>query len=917
MNNSIDFVNQVISGDALEVLKTFPDEFVDCVITSPPYWGLRDYGVEGQIGLEKTPEEYVEKLVLIFREVKRVLKKTGTLWLVLGDTYMSGGGSSRHWGNADPKYQNGRAIDFLEPQAFSHSKIKPKDLVGIPWRVAFALQQPYYTGKIKDEKDRVWLATMLDAEGNITLSQYEENDYSKTNIYISITSPNLEIINKCEHLFPQEIKHIYKKTKEGNGIIWQWDVEQTDNKMLFIREIYPYLVAKKKQAILAYTFLLLQKELLLKKKGDVLAQTEQRKILVEKMHQLNKGIDVELPSWVVEPPSLLEQGFYLRQDIIWCLSGGTYVYAKTQKGVAPTTIRDLARLNPNTIQLWNGEKWTKVLSMARHKRNGDEIELVLRSGERISCTPTHKFPTQRGLLEAKDIKIGDCLINKALPDTENPRDCALDEDAAWFAGLYIAEGSRSEDCIQISGHSKETKRWDRLQKIAKKYGGHITRTIDGNQMNIRLYGKVLNAIIDELVSGKIAEDKGFAPVVWQYSNAFIKSMLQGYLEGDGHWENENKRWRLGFIRNYNLERSLRTACARLGYKITLNQSKVKYKDGWCPIFRGEIRKDDTEHFNNKNRNEVVAIRKARCRNVYDIAVADEPHLFALASGILTHNSKPNPMPESVTDRCTKSHEYIFLLSKSPKYYFDNEAIKELATGYDGRKDTIMKGSKKYKDGKYLQNGNANSLSVKGRERWQFKNLQEDGQQPNSIHLKRLQGEEYVSPVRNKRDVWRVSTKPFKEAHFATFPPDLVEPMILAGCPEFVCKKCGKPRKRIIDTSSRINTRPGLNTGNGKSGKNNDPNKELHNSDLSKYRQQIVSKTLDWTDCGCNAGFTSGIVLDPFMGSGTTLLVAKQLNRKAIGIELNKEYCEIAKKRLKEYNILPNLFEMVEEGDTNE
>ena len=146
-------------------------------------------------------------------------------------------------------------------------------------------------------------------------------------------------------------------------------------------------------------------------------------------------------------------------------------------------------------------------------------------------------------------------------------------------------------------------------------------------------------------------------------------------------------------------------------------------------------------------------------------------------------AKPNPMPESVKDRCTKSHEYIFLLSKSAKYYYDNEAIMELATGFDGRKDTMMKGSAKYANGEYLAGGNANSLSVKGRERWQYKNLQPDGQQPNTMHLNRLEGNEYMSPVRNKRDVWTVTTKPYKGAHYATFNPELIKPCILAGAPE--------------------------------------------------------------------------------------------------------------------------------------
>ena len=133
-------------------------------------------------------------------------------------------------------------------------------------------------------------------------------------------------------------------------------------------------------------------------------------------------------------------------------------------------------------------------------------------------------------------------------------------------------------------------------------------------------------------------------------------------------------------------------------------------------------------------------------------------------------AKPNPMPESVKDRCTKSHEYIFLLSKSARYYYDNEAIMELATGFDGRKDT------KYKGGPKDMAGGAH-------ERWQYKNLQPDGQQPNTMHLNRLEGNEYMSPVRNKRDVWTVTTKPYKGAHYATFNPELIKPCILAGAPE--------------------------------------------------------------------------------------------------------------------------------------
>ena len=131
---------QIYTGDALEVLTTLPNDSVHCCVTSPPYYGLRNYQIDGQIGLEDTPEKYIERLTQIFTEMRRVLRNDGTLWLNLGDTYWSGGGASRHHGYSDAKYKKGRKVDYLEPQAMKHSLFKPKDLVGMPWRIAFALQ---------------------------------------------------------------------------------------------------------------------------------------------------------------------------------------------------------------------------------------------------------------------------------------------------------------------------------------------------------------------------------------------------------------------------------------------------------------------------------------------------------------------------------------------------------------------------------------------------------------------------------------------------------------------------------------------------------------------------------------------------------------------------------------------------------
>lgn len=129
-------LNQIIQGDALEQLKSLPDGFAQTCITSPPYFRLRDYGIEGQIGLEDTPEQYVQKLVGIFREVKRVLKKEGVMFLNLGDSYSAGGN-----GGGTKKQDSNRGTLVLKGRSKKAPLgYKPKDLLGIPWMVAFALR---------------------------------------------------------------------------------------------------------------------------------------------------------------------------------------------------------------------------------------------------------------------------------------------------------------------------------------------------------------------------------------------------------------------------------------------------------------------------------------------------------------------------------------------------------------------------------------------------------------------------------------------------------------------------------------------------------------------------------------------------------------------------------------------------------
>lgn len=128
---------RIVVGDCRHTLRALPDDSVHCCVTSPPYFGLRDYGHDGQIGLEASPADYVEQMVAVFREVRRVLRDDGTLWLNLGDSYAT---TSTYAAPRTSDGEFGRVKGLRQPKPSIPQGLKPKDLIGIPWRVAFALQ---------------------------------------------------------------------------------------------------------------------------------------------------------------------------------------------------------------------------------------------------------------------------------------------------------------------------------------------------------------------------------------------------------------------------------------------------------------------------------------------------------------------------------------------------------------------------------------------------------------------------------------------------------------------------------------------------------------------------------------------------------------------------------------------------------
>lgn len=221
-------------------------------------------------------------------------------------------------------------------------------------------------------------------------------------------------------------------------------------------------------------------------------------------------------------------------------------------------------------------------------------------------------------------------------------------------------------------------------------------------------------------------------------------------------------------------------------------------------------------------------------------------------------AKPNPMPESVTDRPTKAHEQVFLLVKSPRYYYDAEAVREADKGTD----------------------HARAVH------------DEPSLEPTNGLMSPHSGLRRAGMGRNRRSVWEIATKPCPEAHFATFPPKLVEPMVLAGTAGQTCGVCGAPWQRILERREYGDWNP---RGSADADLVARMSAGLGGSSFGEYEPP---KTVGWeSTCDHADGGGHSVVLDPFAGTGTTLQVAVERGRDAIGIELNPDSVMLVEKRM--------------------
>jgi DNA modification methylase len=262
-----------------------------------------------------------------------------------------------------------------------------------------------------------------------------------------------------------------------------------------------------------------------------------------------------------------------------------------------------------------------------------------------------------------------------------------------------------------------------------------------------------------------------------------------------------------------------------------------------------------------------------------VAFALQADGWWLRSDVIWH--KPNCMPESVTDRPTKAHEYVFLLTKSARYFYDNEAIKTPAKTTTVKRATggTWHNMEERPDVGYPGQASRNKAAIN-----------------RDVRAKLLEGGELRV---NARSVWVIPTKSYGGAHFATFPPELPEVCIKASTSERgCCPKCGAPWERVVEKTRTFESGSGR-SGNMPTGKNGAGLQGGGETLDIRRGPCVTSTTIDWRPtCTCDAGEpVPCIVLDPFSGAGTTLMVALRLGRRALGIELNGEYVAMAERRI--------------------
>ena len=816
--------SMIIHGNALDVLKELPSNSVDCVITSPPYWQKRVYGEEcivkwsdgweGELGLEPTPSMYINHLIEIFREIKRVLRPHGNVFVVIDDTYNSGRHKWKPTDIEDPKWI-GR--NYLPLHDWHVEGVDRKSLLLIP--ELFAIKMVYEEGwilrnkiiwckKVHIYKDRTTIGNAmpecLDPETPVII---RENGLIKQRT-LEYIYQNRHKLNEIEILTPSGFKKI-KKVWETYKEAVEFEASKVMKIICSLDHRFPISHDRRRKAIHVVPV----SKIRMKGYNDYLLFKPIREFIEPKYTEL------DLVKWAVE-------------------HGKPYVVIGVARKIKPEGTRS----KPSWKEL--SEKYGYKVIRYENGYAGRLVTLMRQDYTPVKVVLGEKIDYRNCYVSKEGVRIHKDRVPAIIP---------LDYEFGRFIGLYVAEGTYSDDAndMKLTFHVDEKELQEFVERILyERFNTKTNRIVQGKSVDIRFRNAVLKDVIIWIVPGKGKEKRLNMDFILNTPEEFRRGILDGYIEGDG-----STKGRVGFVVascSKTLAENIRLLCSSLGIVTSIKEMKqydkrtgktyIGYYVWTQYIYRRKDKEGGFKQIPPRN------LRKIGKRRMIDIEV--EGGLFIIGTGIVTHNS--------VKDRLCHTYEFIYHFVKEPKYYYDLDAVR------------IPHKPQSHKRYEY----DTSRCQIPG---FAFPN--EKRNEPFSWNLHPLGA--------NPGDVIQINTEPFPDAHFSVFPTKLVEFLIKVGCPEQVCKKCGRPRTRIVEkiTINAQDKRP--------------DRCQIGHPQKQRGGNSIVY-TVGWTNCGCNAGFEPGIVLDPFLGSGTTALVALQMGRRFIGIELNRSYCEMAIKRIKPY-----------------
>lgn len=591
--------------------------------------------------------------------------------------------------------------------------------------------------------------------------------------------------------------------------------------------------------------------------------------------------------------ALQADGWYLRSDIIWakpnpmpeCLDPKTRVFIRRNNWVSRVTLAQIARLS-ELPEILSENGWVRIRRLWKTRKPA--IYLLASKVEKLICSPGHRFPISSDrrrkrvrLEKAKDIRhegyadyLLYCPIGRFLRSSVHywmGRD--LDYDLGFLIGAYVAEGGHDGVRgfrIKLTLGLYETALLGQIRSLAEQLDLKLSEKPDTrtHSYRIRITAEWFTRTVDAFVSGKVHTKALNIELILNTPKIFRQGILDGYIAGDGSTR-KGGGW-IAASASRRLRDDMSTLASSLGIITSKGQSRqVDKRTGavnhshslWTPYITRRKTKSGMEGVYQ------VPPRQRRMldgeREMIDLEV--DGGTFLIGDGLITHNS--------VRDRPTKAHEYVFLLAKSKKYFYDRYAILE-----------PFKTDKK-------ENYPARA-KVTGRG-----GQESSSQHPSGSQQDKTGGYPPAGKGRNKRTVWTVATKPFPKAHFAVFPPDLIEPCILAGTSEKgQCPECGEPWERIVERKS-MKVRPGPSRDEALEAGSGSGRTDVRGTMLSLPSSQHVA----WRPtCECGReDVVPQIVLDPFIGAGTTALVSHRLGRRCIGIDIKDEYLVMTLERLVE------------------